>query len=211
MNLYTEYHTNSLSQNVFGSDYLVSAGTWGATASGLSDYFHGSTWDNSHNAWIGKQYYRRINPPTNSLPNPTMNIALNKPTSSSSSENAYPSSNAVDGNRSLNNYWKSNPYAQWWQVDLEDVYNVSKIVVINYYDGNRYYQYDIQASTDGVNWTKIVDFNNNTTPSNSEGNNFESLNTAARYLRVNMNFNSASVGVHIIEFEVYNKEFPSKN
>lgn len=59
-NLYIDYSTASREQNVFGDDYLVSAGTWGATASGLSDNFHNSTWNSDHNVWIGKQYFRTL-------------------------------------------------------------------------------------------------------------------------------------------------------
>ena len=55
---YIEYHSNTLPMNVFPEDYLISAGVWGATASGLSDMEHYSTWDATHNSWIGRQYYR---------------------------------------------------------------------------------------------------------------------------------------------------------
>lgn len=55
---YIEYHTNTLPMNVFPEDYLISAGVWGATASGLSDMEHYSTWDATHNSWIGRQYFR---------------------------------------------------------------------------------------------------------------------------------------------------------
>ena len=58
--LYEEYATNSKDQNVFADDFLLCAGTWGATASGLSDYFHNSTWNEGHNIWIGKQYFREV-------------------------------------------------------------------------------------------------------------------------------------------------------
>ncbi|KAA1245566.1 discoidin domain-containing protein [Aquimarina sp. RZ0] len=200
INLYSEYDTGLRAQNVFDHDYLVSAGTWGATTSGLSDNLNSSTWDRTHNSWIGKQYYRT----TVSTSHYNANIALNKPTSASGNELNSLSSEANDNNYSVNdNYWAANPYSQWWQVDLEDVYDVNKIVVINYYDGSRYYQYDIQASIDGINWVDIIDFNNNIIPASSQGNTFESLDTTARYLRVNMNYNSANTGVHIVEFEAY--------
>lgn len=58
--LYEEYATNSKAQNVFGDDFLFCAGTWGATASGISDYLHNSTWNEGHNVWIGKQYFREV-------------------------------------------------------------------------------------------------------------------------------------------------------
>ena len=60
INLYTDYSISSKAQNLFGRDYRISAGTWGATASGLSDNFHSSTWDSDHNDYLGKQYYRTI-------------------------------------------------------------------------------------------------------------------------------------------------------
>lgn len=44
--------------NIEGAEFLISAGTWGATASGLSDMGHYSTWDDVHNSWIGRQYFR---------------------------------------------------------------------------------------------------------------------------------------------------------
>jgi len=60
VNLYLEYITNGMDQNIVGNDYLISAGTWAATASGLSDFYHKSTWDSVHNVWIGKQYFRSM-------------------------------------------------------------------------------------------------------------------------------------------------------
>jgi len=58
--LYEEYATNAKAQNVFDDGFLISAGTWGATASGLSDKLHNSTWNEGHNVWIGKQYFRDV-------------------------------------------------------------------------------------------------------------------------------------------------------
>jgi len=58
--LYEEYATNAKEPNVFGDAFLVCAGTWGATASGLSDELHNSTWNEGHNIWIGRQYFRDV-------------------------------------------------------------------------------------------------------------------------------------------------------
>ena len=58
--LYEEYATNLKDQNVFDDAFLVCAGIWGATASGLSDYYHDSTWNEGHNIWIGRQYFRDV-------------------------------------------------------------------------------------------------------------------------------------------------------
>lgn len=58
--LYEEYVTSNKPHNVFPDDFMISAGCWGATASGLSDMGHYSTWDKVHNAWIGRQYFREV-------------------------------------------------------------------------------------------------------------------------------------------------------
>lgn len=58
--LYEEYASNLKPMNVFPEDYLISAGTWGATASGLSDMGHYPTWDKAHNSWIGRQYFKKL-------------------------------------------------------------------------------------------------------------------------------------------------------
>lgn len=131
------------------------------------------------------------------------NIALNKTTSASGSEFGHESSLAVDGIVSQSNWWGNNPYPQWIMVDFGNTYDVNRVVVINYWDGARYYRYNIQASTDGVNWTTVVDFSSNTIPATSTGNSFILSNVTARYMRVNMTYNSANVGVHIVEFEAY--------
>lgn len=55
---YQNYVTSKKENNVSEEDYLISAATWGVTASGISDKEHYSTWDSVHNAWIGKQYFR---------------------------------------------------------------------------------------------------------------------------------------------------------
>ena len=36
------------------------AATLGVTTSALGDLEHYSTWDNVHNAWIGRQYFRTL-------------------------------------------------------------------------------------------------------------------------------------------------------
>ena len=56
--LYKEYSSNQDPMNIQGPDFLISAGTWGVTALGLTDFYHYSTWDQAHNSWIGRQYFR---------------------------------------------------------------------------------------------------------------------------------------------------------
>ncbi|HUQ10742.1 MAG TPA: PIG-L family deacetylase [Steroidobacteraceae bacterium] len=53
-----EYATRDRAPNVTGVDYMIDAGTWAATASGLSDLHAGSTWEPGHNTWVGRDYQR---------------------------------------------------------------------------------------------------------------------------------------------------------
>jgi LmbE family N-acetylglucosaminyl deacetylase len=57
-----EYATRDRRPNVSGVDYMIDAGTWAATASGLSDFHAGSTWEPGHNAWLGRDYHRSQKP-----------------------------------------------------------------------------------------------------------------------------------------------------
>ena len=193
INFYIDDHSSSLSKNLSEDDYLIKVGTWGATNSGITDNSHRSTWEPIHNNWLGRQYFRTQIPDNN--------LAIYKPTTTSSSQYNTPGTHANDGDDTT--YWGASPYAQWWQVDLQADYNLNKLNVINYYDGTRYYQYEIMASQDGINWVRVVDFTNNKTPATPEGNTFTLNNITARYLKVNMKYNSANKGVHIIEFKAY--------
>ncbi|MCL3780776.1 hypothetical protein EMN47_10320 [Prolixibacteraceae bacterium JC049] len=56
--LYQMYVTRNRAANLSGNDYYINAGTWAATTSGLGDMFHSTTWDNTHNSWVDKQYFR---------------------------------------------------------------------------------------------------------------------------------------------------------
>lgn len=61
--LYTNYETAQLPKNITEEAYLVSAATWGVTTANIADYRHYSTWDDVHNSWIGRQYFRILELP----------------------------------------------------------------------------------------------------------------------------------------------------
>ena len=61
--LYTNYATGELPKNVSEEGFLISAATWGVTTAHIADYRHYSTWDNIHNSWIGRQYFRTLQIP----------------------------------------------------------------------------------------------------------------------------------------------------
>lgn len=62
LNYYVDYYSASRPANILGDDLLVNSGTWGVTASGISDLNSYSTWDYAHNIWLSRQYFRSVNP-----------------------------------------------------------------------------------------------------------------------------------------------------
>ncbi len=57
--LYVNYHTAKLPVNCSKKNILISAAAWGVTTAEIADHRHYSTWDDIHNAWIGRQYFRK--------------------------------------------------------------------------------------------------------------------------------------------------------
>jgi hypothetical protein len=131
----------------------------------------------------------------------TSSIALYKPTFYQSYQSGCESFRANDADGTNNSYWAASPYSQWWIVDLGSNYDLSSVLIRNYVDGTRYYQYNIQASTDNVTYTKIAE-KNNTNKAVDAGDAYN-VNATARYLKVIMTYNSANGGVHITDFRAY--------
>jgi hypothetical protein len=72
-----------------------------------------------------------------------LNVALNKPTSSSSQYYGYSHAYAVDGTEALRsgvNFFHSNGTgpSEWWEVDLQGSYDISEIIYYNRGDGSQY-------------------------------------------------------------------------
>ena len=108
---------------------------------------------------------------------------------------------AVDGKPDT--YWSCAFSPAWIQVDLTVPTPASRIKVVNYVDGTRYYQYKVEVSADGRAWTCVGDMSANTAPATKEGATFTLQAAAARYVRVTMLKNSANPGLHISELGVY--------
>ncbi|MBR7836769.1 discoidin domain-containing protein [Actinospica durhamensis] len=132
---------------------------------------------------------------------PTPDVALGKPATAESSQGANTPNLAVDNDPSDSSYWGADPAPQWWQVDLLGDYTLNDVAITNYVDGTRYYQYNIQASTDGSTWTTIATKSNDNVAT-SAGDSYP-VSVTARYLRVNMTYDSANTGVHITDFKAF--------
>ncbi|MPQ44683.1 alpha-N-acetylglucosaminidase TIM-barrel domain-containing protein [Clostridium tarantellae] len=142
----------------------------------------------------------------------TSKLSLNKDINIAEGKRAYGRddhgehllSDAVDGD--LNTYWDGGQFPSYLEVDLEKIYSLDSINIVNYEGENRYYNYSIYASTDGVNFDKIVE-KNDTNKATTEGDTHELNKTVeARYLRVLMEYCSANEAAHISEFRVYGEE-----
>jgi len=130
-------------------------------------------------------------------------IAFMKRATASSSEPGHPPEMAVDGVVDRSSYWGANPYPQWWMVDLGEVCRIDCIRVVPYWDGQRFYKYRVYASRDGKGWELVADMSGNEKPSTPKGFLHLFPPVEARFVKVEMLYNSANPGVHLVEVMVY--------
>jgi endoglucanase Acf2 len=125
------------------------------------------------------------------------NLALNKPTTVSSTENAgTPGSAAVDGNAGTR--WSSAASdPQWIYVDLGATYNVNRVKIT--WETAYASAYQIQYSTNASTWTTIKTVTGNTTLTNDN----TGLSGSARYVRIYGTARATGWGYSIWELEVY--------
>ena len=112
---------------------------------------------------------------------------------------------ANNGRISLGEMWGDHVSEEnWVQVDLEKVEEITRFKVYTFWDNYRYYQYTIEGSLNGEDWFEIVDFSENTELSTPQGIEHKIEPTQARYVKINMLFNSANPGLHLVEFSAFN-------
>lgn len=102
--------------------------------------------------------------------------------------------NAMDGNADTRWAASGGGYPRWISVDLGAVYDISRIDISWFRNtsDNRVYKYKISTSTDGENYTEVLDRTNN----NQKGTTSDSLNATARYVKIDVtdaNGGSASI------------------
>jgi hypothetical protein len=134
--------------------------------------------------------------PAGSGPPPSTNLALNRPTTSSSNESAAFSPNlAVDGNGGTR--WSSafsDP--QWIRVDLGSTRTINRIVLRWETAFGRSYQ--IQTSNNGTDWTTI-----RSTTTGAGGVEDFPVTGSGRFVRMNGTARGTQWGYSLWEFEVY--------
>ena len=129
-------------------------------------------------------------------PGEAINLALGKPALASSNESlALRPSNAVDGDAATR--WSSvftDP--QWIQVDLGAIYSINRVVLS--WETTYGLAYEIQVSSDGVNWVAIY-----ATATGDGGINDLNAHGMGRYIRMYGTAHGTSRGYSLREFEVY--------
>lgn len=136
---------------------------------------------------------------------PPVNLALYKLAHASSVQSSsYTATNAVDGNTGTR--WSSaSSDPQWIYVDLQTTNNITE-VILNW--ETAYGQsYQIQVSTDAVNWTNIY-----STTSGAGGiEDLTGLSGAGRYVRMYGTVRGTQFGYSLWEFEVFGTPFAPTN
>ena len=133
------------------------------------------------------------------------NITMGKKVTSPENKNSpiYGMNKAVDGFVDKDAFWDSQGGPSGIIVDLEKRTTLKKLELFTYWDGRRYYQYNIELSIDGKKWIKVVDRSDNKEKATEQGYVDEFSEQQARYIKVNMLHNSANPSMHIVELRAY--------
>lgn len=116
-------------------------------------------------------------------------LSQQRPVSASSEQNGNLAVNANDVDPVFTRWCaNSSGYPGWWQVDLGTPRQVNRAVMQWFDDSGRSYQYRIEGSNDGVNYTTLIDRTGNTTVPMSA----DTFSGTARYVRIYVTGGSAS-------------------
>ncbi|MEQ2457530.1 InlB B-repeat-containing protein, partial [Flavonifractor hominis] len=126
-------------------------------------------------------------------------LSRGKSATASSYQNAdHVVEKALDGDMST--YWGGNTSSnEWFIIDLGELCQLSRFEANWLTKDNRYYQYYVEASTDGEHYTEICDHRNNT-QSGLVSDTLDGI--MARYIRIYVTKSSKGL-VAVNEFEVY--------
>ncbi|MCD6392593.1 MAG: alpha-N-acetylglucosaminidase C-terminal domain-containing protein, partial [Planctomycetes bacterium] len=137
-------------------------------------------------------------------PGDALSLTTGKPVTCSGSLQPYPARLANDGYAgNTDRFWatdvRQHPGPAWWQVDLEEITSVGRVVVVLYYGDKRYYGFTVETSVDGGTWQLAADKRQNKELSTAAGITCTFAPRDARYIRVTVTHNSANTGRHLVE------------
>ncbi|HOZ47837.1 MAG TPA: DUF1080 domain-containing protein [Candidatus Hydrogenedentes bacterium] len=137
------------------------------------------------------------------------NLALGKAVATSVEQQGdHAPEQAVDGTISQESAWFGASWPSWLQVDLGENVRINRVRPIFYWGDGRYYQYTVETSTDGENWTLAADMSQNGVDASAEGVLHTFAVVDARYVRLNVLKNSINEAVHVVELQVYGELTP---
>ena len=107
----------------------------------------------------------------------------------------------IDGD--LSTYWESSNDYRWIEIDLGEIYELSKIEIFN--NAGASYKYNIYASEDGETFNKIA-YKNDEKVADNNGDAHNIDNIRAGKLRIDVVQNSNNDKVNIAEIKVFGKK-----
>lgn len=117
----------------------------------------------------------------------------------SNTRSGFPTSNAVDNSSST---WSaSDGKGSWIQLDLGSVQNICSVDTSWYKGNTRVYNFVLGTSTDGTNFTNVLNSKTNSTGLSTEKYNIN--NTNVRYIRIPINGNSENNYPSMSDIKVY--------
>lgn len=117
----------------------------------------------------------------------------------SNTRSGFPTSNAVDNSSST---WSaSDGKGSWIQLDLGSVQNICSVDTSWYKGNTRVYNFVLGTSTDGTNFTNVLNSKTNSTGLSTEKYNIN--NTNVRYIRITVNGNSENNYPSMSDIKVY--------
>ncbi|ABX42145.1 S-layer homology domain-containing protein [Lachnoclostridium phytofermentans] len=139
-------------------------------------------------------------------------IALFKPTRASSVNGSNYAYNVNDGLTMASNHrWESKQNTstryddQWIEIDLEEIYSISKVELSWYSASSCGFDYKIQISDDRINWTDIQTITGNTATNNNFT--YGTAQPSGRYIRVYGTQKNGMYGYSMGAFKVYGKPY----
>jgi hypothetical protein len=133
------------------------------------------------------------------------NLAAGKPTSESSHNDVYQSSNVTDGNQAT--YWESanNAFPQWVQVDLGSAQSAGRIVLqLPAGWGARSQTLSVLGSTNGTTFNTVVgSADYSFAPGNNNTVTITFTPTTQRYFRLNLTANTGWIAGQLSDFQIW--------
>jgi len=133
--------------------------------------------------------------PVNLSKNKIVRASFNKP------KWVAPPQFVVDGK--FSSFWRAKSFPQFITIDLGDVFVIEKIIIFFSANQNNYYHYTIESSIDDNYWKLIIDEKKNTIPASKNGDVHYFPRHKARFVRLNILFNSLGKDIFIKEIETY--------